>query len=251
MRSAVVAATAVAGSAVGLTAVATSTGGASPVRGKAAAARTAPPASGATITVTGTGKMTGRPDTLTIQLGATTTRPSAAAALDRNNAEVARIEAVLVRAGLKKVDMQTSNLQLNANTNDHGTVTGYTASDQLTVTTHHLAGAGELIDAAAHAVGNDVTIDGITYGRADAAPLLREARIKAMHQAAGEASALAAAAGGRLGGVIKVRDENPQVPVTFGVGAATPAATHSSPVPLQGGTTSVSAKVEVVYALTP
>lgn len=230
-------------------AVAGAGGGTPPAGGAELAAAKGPaPAPGATITVTGSGQVSALSNTLTLQIGATTRQATATAALDDNDAKVARLEAALVAAGVRKSDMQTSNLQLSADTDGRGVVIGYTASDELTLTTHELARAGRFIDAAAHAVGNDVRIDGIEFGRSDTSTLLRAARVAAMRDAATEAAQLAAAAGVRLGGIVKVTDEEPQAPITFPMAAAGTAA--SSPVPLRPGTTSVSAQVRVVYALT-
>lgn len=234
----------------GLAGVVLATGGAGAARvaGSRAPAAVAvaavAPAAGATVTVTGNGSVTVAPDTLTLQIGATTNASTAVAALDGNNAAVTRLESVLRSAGVAATDMQTSGLQLSANTNSHGAVTGYQASDQLTVTMHQLSSAGAVIDAAAHAVGNDVQIQGITFSRADTAPYERAARIAAVHQAATEAAALAAAAGDHLGGIVKITDEAASPPQILGAAPSSAAA-----VPLQSGTTTVSAQVQVVYAL--
>ena len=206
-----------------------------------------PPMAGATVTVTGDGSVMVAPDTLTLQIGATTNASTATAALERNNADIARLEAALRAAGIGSAEMQTSNLQLSTNTNDKGIVTGYQASDDLTVTSHQLAGAGAVIDAAAHAVGNDVQIQGISFSRSDLAPSERAARVAAVRQAAAAAATLAAAAGARLGGIVKIDDEAPAIsPVTMPLRAA---AAASAAVPIQPGKTSVSAQVQVVYAL--
>jgi hypothetical protein len=215
--------------------------------GRGGRASSVRPAAGATVTVTGSGSVTVIPDTMTLQIGATTNAASAATALERNDAEVARLETVLRASGVPSSGLQTSNLELSANTNAHGKVTGYQASDQLTVVSHQLAKAGAVIDAAAHAVGNDVQINGIAFSRANLAPFERAARVAAMRQAAADASALASAAGARLGGIVKVTDELPPAP-PVGVRMAAAAASPTS-VPIQRGTTTVSAQVQVVYAL--
>lgn len=215
-----------------------------PARARAAAHPPAP-RPGATVTVTGAGSVPVTPDTLTVQIGATTNAASAVAALDTNSADVVRLEAVLRAAGITSGEMQTSNLQLNANTNQHGVVTGYQASNELTVTTHRLEGAGAVIDAAAHGVGNDVQIQGISFSRSNLSPFERAARAAAVRQAATEAAALAGAAGARLGGIEKIVDEGS--PVTP-VGTASAAPVRGA-VPIQPGMTSVSAQLKVVYAL--
>jgi uncharacterized protein YggE len=206
--------------------------------------------SGARVTVTGTATVEGTPDTLTVQLGATTNAPSATGALDENNREVAALEAVLVAEGVAKPDMQTSNLSLQPNVDNSGKVTGYQASDDLTVTVHDLSRAGEIIDAAAHAVGNDVQIDGISFSVSNTSALLATARVEAVRDAQTRAAELAAAAGATLGPVVSIVDQEQQ-----GGNVVTPGASfavHGSgatPVPVQGGSEQLSVQVQVVYAL--
>lgn len=243
--------------ALGAIALAAATGGALAARATAAgashAASTGGPtgaANGATVTVSGTGTVTGRPDTLTLQMGATTTASSATVALDRNNAEIAALEDVFLRAGVKSANLQTSGLTVQANYDQNGDVTGYQAADELTVTFHELANAGEVIDAAAHAVGNDVHIDGIAFSISNTSNLLEVARVRAVRDAQAKAQAFASAAGARLGPVRTISDEEQlpapvfQVPVFASGIAAAP-----SRVPLQAGSQQLSVQVRVVYEL--
>lgn len=207
-------------------------------------------AAGARVTVTGTATVEGTPDTLTVEIGATTNASSATGALDENDQEVTTLESVLAAAGVAKSDMQTSNLSLQPNVDNNGKVTGYQASDDLTVTVHDLARAGAIVDAAAHAVGNDVQIDGITFSVSNTSALLATARAEAVRDAQTRAAELAAAAGATLGPVVSIVDQEQQ-----GGAVVTPGASFAvhgggaTPVPVQGGTEQISVQVQVVDAL--
>ena len=117
----------------------------------------------ATITVTGTGEVEGTPDTATFSIGVNTTGPTAVEALQKNNAQVATLEQSLEHSGVPLKDMQTSWLNLSANTDSKGVVRSFSADDGLTVTMNDLADLGAALDAAVSAVGNDVTLDGISF----------------------------------------------------------------------------------------
>ena len=207
-------------------------------------------AAGATITVTGTGVVTGTPNTLIVQLAVSTNAVSATDALDENNAEMATLEHVLIRAAVKSGDLQTSNLQLSPNYDSSGYVTSYGAEDDLTVTFHDIARAGSVIDAAAHAVGNDVRIQGISFSISNTSTLLKTARIEAVHNAEAEASDLARGTKATLGPVVKITDQEqqttPPVPLYLGFDAA---AIAKSAVPLRAGSEQLSVQVVVVYRL--
>lgn len=208
-------------------------------------------AAGAKVTVTGTGTVEGTPDTLALQMGASATASTATGALDQSNAEVAALVAVFRSHGAKRADIQTSGLSLSPSYDANGSVTGYRASDQLTITLHGLARAGGVIDAAAHAVGNGVQIDGITFSIADTSSLLETARIDAVRAAQAEAEAFARAAGATLGPVTSIagEEQQPQPVVQYAFAAGKAAAGATSPVPVQPGSQQLSVRVRVVYAL--
>lgn len=204
----------------------------------------------ATIEVTGTGEATGTPDTLTIQLAVSTTASSATAALDQNNSEMQTLEHVLSGAGVSNADLQTSNLNLSPNYDASSTITNYGAQDDLTVTLHDLGAAGTVIDAATHAVGNDVQIQGIAFSISDTSALLKAARTQAMQNANAAASDLVSGAGTSLGPVAKITDQEQSVsPPPREFGANLPAAASASAVPVQSGSEQISVQVDVVYQL--
>ena len=209
-------------------------------------------ASGATITVTGNGQVEGTPDTATFGVGVSTTASTAVAALEQNNAQVAALESSLEQNGVEAKDMQTSWLNLSANTDSSGNVTGFSADDELTVTMTDLSDLGEALDAAVHATGNDVTLDGISFSVSNQSSLLAAARAQAMLAAQTEATQVAAGGGLALGPIVKVTDQenagqNVYYPELFE--SATPTGNSGTAVPVQPGQQQISVQVTVVYQL--
>ncbi len=204
----------------------------------------------ATVTVVGSGTVTGTPDTLTLSMGVSARAPSATVALDTSSNELQALQRVFIHSGVPAKDLQTSFLQLQPNYSNSGKVTGYEADNQLTITLHPIAKAGEVIDAAAHAVGNDVRIDGISFSISNTTPLLARARAQAVQQAAADAAQLAAAAGTTLGPIVSITDQTgPSGP--SGASGLQYASASGAParVPVETGTEQVNAEVQIVYQL--
>lgn len=205
--------------------------------------------SAATITVTGSGTVSGTPNTMSFQMGVQTTAASAAAALSENNVKTAGLEASLLKNGVTKKNLQTSDLNIYSNTNSNGVVTGFTAGDELNVTTHQLATAGAAIDAAAHAAGNGVQLSGVTFSISNQSKYLASARARAIQNAHTEASQIAKGGGTTVGSIVKVTDQEN----TGSTGIVLPftefASAASKSVPVQAGSQSISVQIEVVYSL--
>jgi hypothetical protein len=205
--------------------------------------------SAATITVTGSGTVTGTPNTMSFQMGVQTIAASAASALSENNARTAALEASLLKNGVTKKNLQTSDLNIYANTNSNGVITGFTASDNLNVTTHELSKAGAAIDAAAQASGNGVQLSGVTFSISNQSKYLARARARAIQNAHTEASQIAKGGDTTVGSIVTVIDQENTgstgviLPFTEFAGAA------SKSVPVQAGSQSISVQVKVVYSL--
>jgi uncharacterized protein YggE len=202
-----------------------------------------------TITVTGSGTVTGTPNTMSFQIGVQTVAASAAAALSENNVKTAALEASLLKNGVTKKNLQTSDLNIYANTNNNGAITGFTASDDLNVTTHQLSKAGAAIDAGAQAAGNGVQLSGVTFSISNQSKYLASARARAIQNAHTEASQIAKGGGTTVGSIVKVTDQEN----TGSTGIVHPFAQFASgaakSVPVQAGSQSISVQVEVVYSL--
>ncbi|MGH3733577.1 MAG: SIMPL domain-containing protein [Acidimicrobiales bacterium] len=206
--------------------------------------------SAATITVTGSGTVTGTPNTIGFQIGVSTTASSAYAALQQNNQKTAALEATLLNNGAAKKNLQTSGLNIYDNTNSNGTIINFTAQDNLNVTMHKLAKAGLAIDAAAKAVGNGVQLSGVTFSISNQSSYLASARARAMQNAHSEATQIAKGGGTSVVSIVKVIDEEN----TGSTGIVFPyaqfaASATANRVPVQAGSQSINVQVKVVYSL--
>ena len=204
---------------------------------------------GATITVTGSGTVTGRPDTLGFQIGVHSAARSASAALAANNSLVARLESTLEARGVPESGLQTSQLDIYANENSRQVVTGFSVDDILSVTTHHISAAGSVIDAAARTAGNGVQLNSISFSISNQSALLAKARADAMENARTEASQVAAGAGLTLGGIVRVTDQENAAPQPFYPAAYGAASGTAARVPVEVGTQPINVQVSVVYSL--
>jgi len=205
--------------------------------------------SGAQITVTGAATVQGTPDTVNFTIGVNTTGSTATSALSENNSELQTLEQALEGKGVTAPEMQTSSLNIYTNTDKDGNVTGFSVDDDLDVTMQQVSDAGSALDAAASSVGNDVTLNGISFSISNTSALLATARADAMGNARTEADQLAAGAGLKLGPIVKITDEENAEP-TYSYGAlGFGAAVNAADVPIERGTQPISVQVSVVYSL--
>lgn len=204
----------------------------------------------ATITVTGSGTVSGAPDTMSFQAGVQSIAASAASALDANNVKMKALEASLLKNGVTKKNLQTSGLNIYQNTNAQGTVTGYTAIDNLNVTTHDLKKAGTALDAAAHVVGNGIQLSGVTFSISNQSKLLASARARAVKNAHREAVQIAKGGNTTVVSIVRIVDqENSAAPPVIYSYQKFATATPGSAVPIESGKQSVNVTVTVVYSL--
>ena len=213
------------------------------------ASHAAPATSAATITVTGNGEVEGTPDTATFNIGVSTTAHTSVEALEGNNTQVATLEQSLEQSGVQLKDMQTSWLNLSANTNSRGKVKNFTADDELTVTMNNLSNLGAALDAAVTATGNGVTLDGISFSISNQSALLGAARAQAMQAANTEATQVAAGGGLTLGPIVSITDQENAGQYVYYSQLNTAAPVAGTAVPVQPGQQQISVQVTVVYQL--
>lgn len=199
------------------------------------------------ITVTGEGVVEAAPDIATLTIGVTTQGDTAAAALAANSTALDAVLARLTAAGIEPRDMQTSNLSLNPNWTGYDSgapkITGFVASNMLTVRVRALDSLGAVLDASVADGAN--TLNGLTFGLANPDPVLDEARKEAVANARAKAELLAEAAGVKLGKVVSISETagyQPPMPM-FRQDAA------SAAPPVQGGELGMTATVTIFYSI--
>ncbi|MBP9951918.1 MAG: SIMPL domain-containing protein, partial [Cypionkella sp.] len=188
------------------------------------------------------------PDMATLSLGVTTNGATAAAAMRANSEAMALVSQRLKAAGLAPEDLQTSNLSLNPNWTNNASgaseVSGYVASNMLTVRVRDLAQLGGLLDAAISDGAN--ALNGLSFDVAAPRPVQDQARKSAVEDARARALLLAQAAGAKLGAVTEivegqVYNAGPQM---FRADSA-----KAGAVPVEAGQIGLTAAVTVTFAL--
>jgi uncharacterized protein len=203
--------------------------------------RSATPATGTTITVTGNGTVDATPDQASFDFGVTTNGATAAEALNRNSSQAQAIVDALEKSGVDASDIQTTQVSLWPQTSTDGReITGYQASNSVQVTAA-LGKSGALVDAAVAAGANNV--DGPNLDTADKSSLYDQALKQALGDAKDKAQAIAAGAGLTLNSVVTVReggDVSQPLPMFD-------TATAAKAVPIEAGTQHIQASVTVTY----
>jgi len=193
------------------------------------------------IVVTGEGSVDAAPDQATISLGVQTVRQTAQDAQNANNAAMDQVIRRITALGIPKDRMRTSGVELSpqrASGQSTGPITGYAATNRVTVTVDDLGLTGRVMDAAIGAGANEV--EGLSFGLRDPSNERTRALRLAVQDAQATATTLAAAAG--VGPIHLVRIE--QVGQTVAPRFA--AAAVSTPV--LPGAVSVAVSVRAVYA---
>ena len=211
-------------------------------------AATAPPAG---ITVTGTARVAGTPDTLRLDLSITTKADSIAKALADANTRTSKVHAALTRNGVAAKDLQTSNLTISPDysypSDGVPRLNGYTVTESVTAAIRDLRKASNAINAATTAGGNAVQVGGLSLDLEETSKLAAAARDKAVTDARTKAAQYAKAAGRDLGQLVTISESvSTPPPVDFSRAAADSAGTKA--IPIAPGTEFVGVTVTVVYA---
>lgn len=201
-----------------------------------------------TISVSGEGTVQGVPDTLVANIAVHSHQSSVQAALDDVATNMNKVKATLLSKGEKKSDLQTTDLELNPSYDNHGNITGYDASESLSVRIP-LKNAGALLPAVAGSAGNSVTFDGLSLDISDDSTLVNQARTKAFAQAKTAAEQDASLAGEHLGDVVSIKESQEMAPSPQPFYANDFAAASKASVPISAGKQPVSVTLDVVWAL--
>lgn len=202
------------------------------------------------VTVQGSGKVTGTPDTLTLSLTVTKTAGDVSTAMNGMSATMTAVQGALTGDRVAAADQKTSGLNVGPQyeySSGKQTITGYQATETLTVTLRDAKSAGTVIAAASAAGGNSTQISGLSTDLQNDSALLNQARDAAFNDAKAKATQYAKSAGRTLGQVVRV-EENDGTPTPTPVDVRANAASGTSAVPVQLGSTDVKVQVTVVFA---
>lgn len=194
------------------------------------------------------------PDMATITLGVQTDAPTAADALKANGARMNQVMAALKKAGVAERDIQTSNLNLNAQyayeQNQPPRLTGYQASNQVTITVRDLAKLGGTVDATVNAGAN--TVNGISFGLANPQIAEDAARLEAVKALQAKAELYGRATGYKTVRLVNLSEGGGYMPPSPPVPMAAFAAKRemADATSVAGGELKVRIDVSAVYEVT-
>ncbi|MCH5644270.1 SIMPL domain-containing protein [Gordonia sp. ABSL49_1] len=205
-----------------------------------------------TVTVVGTGTVTGTPDTVRADIGIEATGSDVSAALNQANTKVRAVTDAVVAAGVARKDVQTQQVTLTPQYSSPapgGTsqITGYQATNTIRVIIRDIPKASGVLSAAVNAGGNETRISNVTFAIDDDSALMKQARETAFKDARSRAEQYASLADDSLGDVITINETTS--------GGQQPAPTYqrdvaAAPVPLEPGQQRLTFTVTVTYALT-
>lgn len=221
-----------------------------------AAARASGPvaedASAPQIAMTGSGEATGVPDQLVFSVTIAESADDVSGALDEVGTTARRVLASLADQGVDRADVQTTALSVRPQydyVNGTSVLTGYGATERLSVVVRNLADAGDTISAAVDAGGNGVRLGDLRLKIGDVDALLAEARDDAVAEAEDKAQQYADATGSELGSVISVREVSKPPRIEAELAYRTSADEAAASVPIRAGSEQLTVKVAVVWSL--
>jgi len=153
------------------------------------------------VTVSATATLSVEPDIAYVSLGVRTENASPKVAKQENTDTMTRVLNALKKAGVDEKDIQTSSLSMytNYSWDDKGNrkVTGYTVTNNLTITVRKLDKVGDIVDAAMNAGANQ--FNSVSFAVEDEEEYYVQVLAEATQKARKRANAIAKASGMTLG----------------------------------------------------
>ena len=164
-------------------------------------------AEGTDLKVTGTGVISVLADQVSVTLGVTETNEDVKTAQETVNAKINAICDALIAAGVEKKDIGTDRISIYAEydySSDVRVLTGYTASNTITIQSKDIDQVGTYIDLAFEAGAN--TLESIDFSSSDTEQAKLDALKLAVENARGKADTIAEALGMQVGSVVQVTE---------------------------------------------
>ncbi len=202
-----------------------------------------------TISVNGVGRASATPDIARLTLGVESVGPNVGKVVSDVNTKQAAIIAKLKALGVAEKDIQTTNFTVSIDRSkpptpgsSEGPLT-YHAANTAQITIRKTDQLAAILDAAVEAGTNNIY--GVNLSLSDPAPMMSEARGKAVADAKAKADALAKAAGVKVGHIVSISEFN-----AGGIGQPVFAdARASAGGAFETGELQVSVQVQVVFAI--
>lgn len=190
------------------------------------------------------------PDVATVTMGAQHTAPKAGEALDTVSKKTEAVIKILRAAGIAERDIQTSSLSVWPQYGGEGEqITGYQASNTVTVRTTDLAGLGGLIDQVSNEAGDQFRLDGVAFSVDDPDAALADVRADAIANAKTKAGQFVTGEDVEVGEIRTIIESGSEMPIVYDEMRAAADASGES-VPIEPGSQKLVVNVTVVFELT-
>jgi uncharacterized protein YggE len=205
-----------------------------------------------TITVTGTGRVSVRPDIADLRLGVSLTETTVEAARSAAARALGDVLARLRALGIEDRDLQTSIVAVNpqydySREGKPPRLAGYTITNLVAVTVRNIDRVGEAIDAAL--TGGATSVDRLTFRVADPSAAEAEARAAAVADARTRAETFAAAAGVSIAGVAAIFEPGAPLPYPMPFAEMGKLAARDAGTPVEAGENEIAASVTIAYRI--
>ena len=207
------------------------------------------------VEVIGEGKVSYKSDIANVSLGVHIDKaPTSQDAISQLNEKMTSVLAAIEKLGVAKEDITTQDYSLDPQydySNGAQTLSGYNADQKLTVKVRDIQSdsqkVGNVISAASQAGSNQML--GVSFDASNPNDLKQQARLLAIADARTKSSALAAAAGVKLGQVTSWHENFTQLPspVQFAgaLGASDKAVAPTAEIP--SGTQDITVEISLTY----
>lgn len=208
---------------------------------------------GTRLDIVATGDVSRVPDLAIVTAGVQTLQPTATAAIEDNATRMERVRAALKRAGIADADIQTSTISLSPeyryDNNQPPVLTGYRASNTVSVKFRDLKRTGAILDALVREGANQISGPSLTIDKPESA--YDEARVKAIANGQARAQLYAQALGKRVVRLIAVSEAGANVPPPMPIAyAAEPAmAAPRAKTEIDPGTQQLEVSVSMSFEL--
>lgn len=203
------------------------------------------------VSVTGVGEVLGAPDTMTLTIGVQVTRATVAEASDVAASRATAVIEALREAGVADDDIQTANFSIYPEY-DYGPrerrLIGFTVANSVAAKIRSIDTAGDTIDAAVAAGGDETVVQGIGFAVEDDSERLEAARSRAWTDAEDKARQLADLAGVELGDAIRISEGVQSSPFDVRVSAGADFEEAVS-TPIEAGQVVSTVHLSVVFAI--
>jgi uncharacterized protein YggE len=203
------------------------------------------------VLVSGDSIVQAQPDTAIITISVITQNKRALDAQAENASRSDQVVRAVKTAAGAGAEVKTSGYNLQPiqvyKENQPPTITGYQASNSVTVTMSDLTKVGAVIDAASQAGANN--INGVSFTLRKDRPAKDQALADATRAAMGKAQTIAQALGGRVARIIEVQEggvtPRPIYDAEFGRNRAM-AQSAATPTPIEVGTLEITSQVQLI-----